>query len=98
MPYCIVCVFSIDQMSEIVRYAIETGIKLKEELVLEQEDFIVSPVRIVVCYICCLHYQSSTYCCVLHLVPSLSVQYVLLCVTSGDFIVSPVRIVVCYIW
>ncbi len=52
MPYCIVCVFSIDQMSEIVRYAIETGIKLKEELVLEQEDFIVSPVRIVVCYIC----------------------------------------------
>ena len=36
-------------MSEIVRYGIETGIKLKEELVLEQEDFIVSPVCIVAC-------------------------------------------------
>ena len=45
------CVFSIDQMSEIVRYGIETGIKLKEELVLEQEDFIVSPVCIVAWYI-----------------------------------------------
>jgi len=37
-------------MSEVVRFAIESGIKLKEELVLEQEDFLVSPVR---------HVQSS---------------------------------------
>lgn len=35
---------SIDQMSEAIRYAIEKRQKLKEELVLQQEDFLINTV------------------------------------------------------
>ena len=51
---CLLFDCSIDQMSEVVRFAIESGIKLKEELVLEQEDFLVTPVR---------HVQSPALSC-----------------------------------
>lgn len=36
--------FSIDHMSEIVRHAIETKTKIKQELVLKQEDFLLNEV------------------------------------------------------
>ena len=38
--------FSIDTMSEIMRHAIEAGSKLKEEVILQQDDFIVNQVSI----------------------------------------------------
>ena len=46
MSMCIVYgYFSIDQLSEVARNAIEAGCKIKEELIIDQESFLVSEVR-----------------------------------------------------
>ena len=38
------CHFSIDTMSEVMRHAIETGQRLKDQIILQQEDFLVDSV------------------------------------------------------
>ena len=38
------CNCSIDTMSEVMRHAIETGQRLKDQIILQQEDFLVDSV------------------------------------------------------
>ena len=49
--------FSIDQMSEVMRHAVESGTKIREELILEQQEFIVDEVRCLYGIVDCIRFS-----------------------------------------